>query len=93
MAITDEVDFTICSPDKDIYHLLMDAFLEDGRVRVLHGSVLDVKADAWVSPANSFGFMNGGIDAQYLEHFGGNAQKWLRSRIKSYYDGEMPAGS
>ena len=31
-------------------------------VRVHRGSILDVNCDAVVSPANSFGFMDGGID-------------------------------
>lgn len=31
-------------------------------VSVHHGSILDVRCDAVVSPANSFGFMDGGID-------------------------------
>jgi hypothetical protein len=32
-------------------------------VSVHHGSILDVECDAVVSPANSFGFMDGGVDA------------------------------
>ena len=31
-------------------------------VEVHHGSIFDVQCDAVVSPANSFGFMDGGID-------------------------------
>jgi hypothetical protein len=34
-------------------------------VRIHHGSILDLECDAVVSPANSFGFMDGGIDAVY----------------------------
>ena len=39
-------------------------------VRVHRGSILDVDCDAVVSPANSFGFMDGGIDMAYSQHFG-----------------------
>lgn len=35
----------------------------------MRGDPLDVKADAYVSPANSFGFMDGGIDATLSERF------------------------
>lgn len=38
------------------------------------GSILDAHCDAVVSPANSFGFMDGGIDALYSSYFGWHAQ-------------------
>jgi hypothetical protein len=31
-------------------------------IEIHHGSIFDVQCDAIVSPANSFGFMDGGID-------------------------------
>ena len=43
-------------------------------VTVHHGSIVDVECDAVVSPANSYGFMDGGIDAVYLGHFGPEIQ-------------------
>jgi hypothetical protein len=43
-------------------------------VSVVEGSILEVGCDAVVSPANSYGFMDGGIDALYLEHFGADVQ-------------------
>ena len=36
---------------------------------------IDVKADAIVSPANSFGFMDGGIDMVYTKRFGWGVQE------------------
>lgn len=39
-------------------------------VTIHHGSILDVECDAVVSPANSFGFMDGGIDFIYMDYFG-----------------------
>ena len=39
-------------------------------VTIQRGSILDLKVDAVVSPANSFGFMDGGIDHLYSHHFG-----------------------
>jgi hypothetical protein len=35
-------------------------------VSVHYGSILDLSCDAIVSPANSFGFMDGGIDVLYM---------------------------
>jgi O-acetyl-ADP-ribose deacetylase (regulator of RNase III) len=43
-------------------------------VEVAQRSVIDRPADAVVSPANSFGFMEGGVDWTYLQFFGPELQ-------------------
>jgi O-acetyl-ADP-ribose deacetylase (regulator of RNase III) len=53
---------------------------------------IDVTADAVVSPANSFGFMDGGIDAVYLYHFGAELQERVRASIGTKHAGELPVG-
>lgn len=63
----------------------------DGPVRVHSGSVLDVHAQAVVSPANSFGWMRGGIDAVYARAFPGIEQA-VRSAVLAYHGGELPIG-
>jgi O-acetyl-ADP-ribose deacetylase (regulator of RNase III) len=63
----------------------------DGRVRVHRGSVLDVRAQAVVSPANSYGWMYGGIDAVYAKAFPGVEQN-VRSAILAFHGGELPIG-
>lgn len=59
--------------------------------RVHQGSVLDVVADAVVSPANSYGWMRGGIDAVYARAFPGVEQN-VRSAVLAYHGGELPIG-
>ncbi|HEY1552606.1 MAG TPA: macro domain-containing protein [Kofleriaceae bacterium] len=54
---------------------------------------IDVKADAIVSPANSFGFMDGGIDAVYTYQFGPQLQKRLQAMLVAEHGGELPVGS
>lgn len=54
---------------------------------------IDVKADAIVSPANSFGFMDGGIDAVYTYQFGDGLQQRLQAAIEQDFDGELPVGT
>jgi O-acetyl-ADP-ribose deacetylase (regulator of RNase III) len=49
-------------------------------------------ADAIVSPANSFGYMDGGIDAVYMQRFGPEAVGRLQTLIKAAWDGELPVG-
>lgn len=62
-----------------------------GRVRVHRGSVLDVTAQAVVSPANSYGWMRGGIDAVYARAFPGIEQS-VRSAVLAFHGGELPIG-
>ena len=62
-------------------------------VTVHHGSILDLKCDAVVSPANSFGFMDGGIDALYSQHFGWKVQQRLQALIREKHHGELLVGA
>ena len=58
-------------------------------VTVHRGSILDVPCDAVVSPANSFGFMDGGIDALYMDYFGDAIQTKVRRQIYDHHAGEL----
>ncbi|MBW4540487.1 MAG: macro domain-containing protein [Myxacorys chilensis ATA2-1-KO14] len=64
--------------------------LED--VSVHRGSILNVPCDAVVSPANSFGFMDGGIDARYSDRFGWHVQERLQKLIQTKHYGELLVG-
>jgi O-acetyl-ADP-ribose deacetylase (regulator of RNase III) len=50
------------------------------------------KAHAIVSPANSFGFMDGGIDMAYSKKFGWDVQKRLQKKLDEEHYGELPVG-
>jgi O-acetyl-ADP-ribose deacetylase (regulator of RNase III) len=62
-------------------------------VEIQHGSILDVDCDAVVSPANSFGFMDGGIDGVYMDYFGSEIQMIVRRQIYEYHGGELIVGN
>lgn len=49
------------------------------------------KATVIVSPANSFGFMDGGIDLVYTQRFG-DIQSEVQRRIVNDFDGELLVG-
>lgn len=61
-------------------------------VEILQGDIWQKPASAIVSPANSFGFMDGGIDAVYTRRFGPKLQVTLQDKLAKYYDGELPVG-
>ena len=62
-------------------------------VRIHQGSIFEVGCDAVVSPANSFGFMDGGIDALYARHYGPAVQDRVRMAILKRHHGELLVGS
>ena len=61
-------------------------------VEVHEGSILDVSCDAIVSPSNSFGFMDRGIDAIYRNHFGPGIQHRVQQLISERHHGELLVG-
>jgi O-acetyl-ADP-ribose deacetylase (regulator of RNase III) len=62
-------------------------------VTIHRGSILDVACEAVVSPANSYGFMDGGIDMVYSQFFGWHVQDRLQELIAQRHHGELLVGS
>jgi O-acetyl-ADP-ribose deacetylase (regulator of RNase III) len=67
-------------------------FADCSDVVVSAGDIFDEPADAIVSPANSFGFMDGGIDMAYSLRFGWDLQARLQALLHAEHDGELPVG-
>ncbi|MBI3243692.1 MAG: macro domain-containing protein [Chloroflexi bacterium] len=61
-------------------------------VEIHHGSIFDARCDALVSPANSFGFMDGGLDLRISEFFGWQVEKRLQKIIQEKHHGELLVG-
>ncbi len=62
-------------------------------VTIHRGSIFDIPCDAVVSPANSFGFMDGGIDFLYSRRFGWHVQEQLQELIRTHHHGELLVGA
>ncbi len=69
------------------------AFQGYSDIEIYHGSIFDVQCDAIVSPANSFGFMDGGIDMAISRHFGWHVQERVQEIIKTRHHGELLVGT
>jgi len=70
-----------------------DAFAAFEHVKVLHGDFFAQDADALVSPANSFGIMDGGLDAAIRDVLGGEVETAVQRRIVEQHHGELPVGA
>jgi O-acetyl-ADP-ribose deacetylase (regulator of RNase III) len=80
----------------DVNKKMIDAwqsvFEENPEVEIVHGSMLDQPTSAWVSPTNSRGSMDGGLDAVIKKHLGAKIETQLQKAIKMRYGGSMPVG-
>jgi O-acetyl-ADP-ribose deacetylase (regulator of RNase III) len=82
---------------RDINQKIVDAwqtqFHNYPEVESSFGYIFDgPRADAIISPANSFSIMDGGIDATYTERFGEELSIKLREIVNDFYDGELLVG-
>ncbi len=70
------------------------AFENHPRVSIVHGYFEKVEEyDCLISPANSFGIMDGGIDLAIIRYFGRQLQDHVQAVIKEDYYGEQPVGT
>ena len=79
--------------DPNIGDALSSAFNGISSVHVSTGDIFDITADAIVSPANSFGYMDGAIDLVYSHFFGWGLQTKLQKIIQDKHYGELIVGN
>src|SRR5258708_3558075 len=84
--------FELRDIDADVVRAWEKYFQGIANVRISHGDIFEKPADAIVSPANSFGYMDGGIDLVYLRRFGWELQTRLQAHLRDEHDGELPVG-
>jgi O-acetyl-ADP-ribose deacetylase (regulator of RNase III) len=69
------------------------AFADTPEVEISKGSILDQHVDAWVSPTNSRGRMDGGVDAVIKRHLGAGIQLRVQRAIRDQFGESLPVGS
>lgn len=79
--------------DGDVVDELRRAFAGAADVTCAAGDILLVARHALVSPANSYGFMDGGIDAAYSAFFGPQVQAAVQEAINRRPEGYLPVGA
>jgi len=79
--------------DVQIAAALRSAFAPFPEVSVAHADLLAVAKNCLVSPANSLGFMDGGIDLAYLNFFGSQIQRLVQDAIAHRPEGHLPVGA
>lgn len=70
-----------------------EAFADEESFEVVQGDYFSREADAMVSPANSFGIMDGGLDLAIRDALGFQVQQNAQKIIVDKHHGELPVGS
>ncbi|MER7082142.1 macro domain-containing protein [Saccharopolyspora kobensis] len=86
-----ELQLVLCALDEPLAAAWQEIADDRAGLSVHRGSVLDLAVDAVVSPANSYGWMRGGIDAVYARAFP-EVEEQVRSAVLAYHGGELPVG-
>jgi len=79
--------------DATIAAALQMAFAHFPEVSVAQADLLAAAQNCVVSPANSFGFMDGGIDLAYFNFFGSQIQQRVQEAIARRPEGHLPVGT
>jgi len=77
----------------DVASALKIAFQGRPEVKVMNGDLLRLARNCVVSPANSQGFMDGGIDRAFVSFFGMQIETKVRDAIARYPEGRLQIGS
>lgn len=67
-------------------------FEENPEVDIVLGSMLDQEVDAWVSPTNSKGSMDGGLDAVIKKRLGDGIEARVQQEIVRLHHSFLPVG-
>ncbi len=82
----------LCYRDEPLGAAWRSAFVGVEGVEVRAENICRVSCDAIVSPANSFGFMDGGLDHLLSERFGWDLEKRVQAAIQARPMGELLVG-
>ncbi len=94
MRDPDGFQLTLIDPIAGLCSAWAEEFAQVDAVEIVNGRFEDVDAyDCIVSPANSFGLMDGGVDLAIVEFFGIELMDRVQRLILERYRGEQPVGT
>ena len=86
------MQFYFIDTNPEVVAAWQQVFAGIDQITIQEGSVFDFPCDALVSPANSFGYMNGGIDFAISKNLGWHLERDLQQVIREKYYGELLVG-
>jgi O-acetyl-ADP-ribose deacetylase (regulator of RNase III) len=84
----------LVAPDRSLYEAFQEQFSYLPKVQIVNNYFeWIINFDCLVSPANSFGMMDGGMDAAIVNFFGRSLEEKVQQTILEDYLGEQPIGT
>ena len=88
------IELVLIAPDRHLFQAFQNSFSQLPDVEVVNDYFEWLtEFDCLVSPANSFGMMDGGIDAAITRYFGLPLETKVKQKIVEDYLGEQPVGT
>jgi O-acetyl-ADP-ribose deacetylase (regulator of RNase III) len=87
-----QLNITLCALSYELLMAWQHSFRGVSGVTIVQGDILQHSADAIISPANCFGYMDGGIDLVFSQFFGWHVEDRVREILLRDFDGELPVG-
>jgi O-acetyl-ADP-ribose deacetylase (regulator of RNase III) len=89
-----EFGLILVDPVPELCDAFRRSFSEIPTVNVVEGKFQDLQDyDCMVSPGNSFGLMDGGVDLAIINYFGLDLMDRVQAHIIQEYRGEQPVGT
>lgn len=82
-----------CDNNPDVIDSLNRVFSDKSNVNFITGDILNYARGTLFSPANSSGFMDGGVDHDYVRFFGLGLQKKVHLAVNRRAEGYLPVGA
>ena len=93
MRNSEKPTLIFCDIDTDVITALKNHFSSVKAVGFKVGNLLESASNVVISPANSYGFMDGGIDNDYASFFGDGVQTKVLEKVRSRPEGFLPVGA
>jgi O-acetyl-ADP-ribose deacetylase (regulator of RNase III) len=83
----------LIAKDPSLHEAWQQVFAPFPSITAHLGDYFSIDADAMLSPANSFGIMDGGLDHAIREQLGFDVERLAQREIIEQYHGELPVGA
>lgn len=87
-----DLKIKLCDKNQKMVDAWKQAFKVYKEIDIYKSDIFKIDAQALISPANSFGFMGGGLDYYINKFFDFKIQKKVQAVIKEKYNGFLPVG-
>jgi hypothetical protein len=89
----DDVTLTLVDLNPKMIEAWLCLFDGEPGVEIVHGSLLDERAGAWVTPTNSRAKMDGGVDGAIRARLGASIQARVRRAVATQWGDFIPVGA